>query len=113
MKAKAEELWARVLAEIRRRGLLPLRSEPLTPQEIAEHLRARDGDRTVFRFVHEYLYPTQFGLTRGLLGEPDAEALVAAFEAGRRMAVDPVASAPAEVPKCGICNHRPVPGSPA
>ena len=113
MKAKAEELWARVLAELRRRGLLPLRSEPLTPQEIAEHLRTQEGDRTVFRFVHEYLYPTQFGQTRGLLGEPEAEALVTAFERGRKTTADSGEAVPPKAPMCRLCNHRPAAGSPS
>jgi hypothetical protein len=72
-----------------------------------------DGDRTVFRFVHEYLYPTQFGQTKGLLSESDAEALVTGFETGRKTASDTDDAAAAKVPMCRICNHRPAPGPPA
>lgn len=111
MNPTAERLWARVLAEIGRRGLLPLRPEPLTPREIADHCRATGGDVTVHRFVHEYYYPTTFGRTTGLLGEREAEALVAAFESGRKTA-DPAPPARTESATCRVCNHRSVPSSP-
>jgi hypothetical protein len=107
VSATAEGLWARVLAEIGRRGLLPLRSEPLTPREIAEYFLAQVGDRTVHRFVHEYLYPTKFGQTKGLMSDREAETLIAGFERGKRTP-DPAEPTPAEVPKCRVCHHRPV-----
>lgn len=111
MKTTVDQLWARVLAEIGRRGLLPIRSEPLTPHEIAEQLRARDADRTVHRFVHEYFYPMKFGQTLGSMSEREAEVLVAAFESGSRTP-DSVGPVQAEIAICRVCNHRPISSSP-
>lgn len=120
MIPQAEQLWTRLLAQLRRHGRLPLRSEQLTPQEIAAHCYEADGDDRGWRFVHDYYYPHHFGQTAGALSEAEAEALVTSFEPGAKAALRPAPDSPDSPPAppvrrplCQICKHRPVPSQPA
>ncbi|MDP1587101.1 MAG: hypothetical protein Q8M07_05130 [Prosthecobacter sp.] len=109
----AEALWTRLLALLREQGRMPLRSEPLTPHEIALHCHETDGDDRVRRFVDGFYYPARFGQTTGSLSEAEARALLDSFEKRAATAGDDTHGKSAHRPLCQICQHRPVSGTPA
>lgn len=106
----AEALWTRLLALLREQGRMPLRSEPLTPHEIALHCHETDGDDRVRRFVDGFYYPARFGQTTGSLSVAEAEVLVDSFEKRAAIASDNTHGKSAHRPLCQICQHRPVSG---
>lgn len=116
MTTPAEQLWARILAHLRQQGRLPLRSEQLTPSEIAALCNDGVSDERVHRFVHDYYYPHHFGDTAGALSDAKANELVTALESGVAADVHSDAASPAAPMRrhtCQICERRAVPGQPS
>ncbi|MDP1587099.1 MAG: tetratricopeptide repeat protein, partial [Prosthecobacter sp.] len=79
MHAKHDELWTRLCDVLSARGALPAGNA--TPGEIAAHAtQVLPGD-AVRRFVHDYYYKHQFGVTDGVMSDVEALALVVQVEA--------------------------------
>jgi hypothetical protein len=115
MNSHAEQLWMRILAHLREQGQLPLRSEQLTPLEIAAHCQEGASNERVRRFVHDYYYPHHFGQTDGALSDDLAQALVMALESGQPDLASHVSdSSPKSTSPhlCHLCAQRPIRNNP-
>lgn len=113
MSAEFEGLWRELRETLKTRGDLPLRSDVLTPAEIAEYVRGASGDERTRQFVWDYYYPRYYGNEDGAMSDDEAAELVASMRKQPPAGEPPhttTSSSGADRHLCGVCHRRDVQG---